>query len=126
MNVRETFRECPEHPCRSVLSIKLHAFRHGSSVCVLNVSCTFNLRSVSRGRFDSDSKSEVLVRIAVLKIQTILRSMSTVKSLTENEDYPTFFFFEAELQRRIFLEISEIISFVTVIFRHPLYPNFAT
>ena len=53
---------------------------------------TFNLRSVSRGRFDSDSKSEVLVRIAVLKIQTILRSMSTVKSFTENADYLTFFY----------------------------------
>ena len=80
---------------------------------------------MSRARFDSDSKSEVLVRIAVLKIQTILRGMSTVKSFTENADYPTFFT-EAEQQRRIFLEISEIILFVTVIFRHPLYPNFAT
>ena len=75
-----------------MLSIKLHAFRHGSSVCALSVSCTFNLRSVSRGRFDSESKSEVLVRIAVLKIQTVLRSMSTVKSFTENADYPTFFY----------------------------------
>ena len=92
LSVRETFRECLEHPCRSVLSIKLHAFRHGSSVCVLNVACKFNLRFVSRGRFDSDFKSEVLVRIAVLKIQTILRSMSTIKSFTENAGYSTFFY----------------------------------
>ena len=75
-----------------MLSIKLHAFRHGSSGYALNVSCTFNLRSVSRGKFDSESKSEVLVRIAVPKIQTVLRSMSTVKSFTENADYPTFFY----------------------------------
>ena len=92
LKVRETFRGCPVHPYRSVLSIKLHAFRHECSVCVLNVSCTFNLRSVSKGRFDFDSKSEVLVRIAVLKIQTILRSIITVKSFTKNADYPTFFY----------------------------------
>ena len=34
------------------------------------------------GKFDSDSKNEVLVRIAVLRIQAILRSMSTVKFCT--------------------------------------------
>ena len=92
LNVRETFRGYPEHPCRSVLSIKLHAFQHKSSVYVLSVSCTFNLHSVSMGRFDSGSKSEVPVRIPVLKFQAILRSMSTVKSFTENLDYPTFFY----------------------------------
>ena len=125
LNVCEAFRGCPEHPCQSVLSIKLHAFLHWSSVCALNISSTFNLHSVSRGRFYSYSKSEVFVRIAVLIIQTILRSISTVKSFTENADYQTIFT-EAELQSRIFLEISEIILFVTVTFRHPLYPNFAT
>ena len=57
---------------RKCAFIKLHTLRHGSLVCVLNVSCTFNLRSVSRERFDSDSKSEVFVRIADLKIQAIL------------------------------------------------------
>ena len=35
-------------------------------------------------------------------------------------------FSEAELQRRIFLEIFEIILFVSVIFQVLLYPNFAT
>ena len=35
-------------------------------------------------------------------------------------------FTEAELQRRIFLEIFEIILFVSVIFQVLLYPNFAT
>ena len=75
-----------------MLSIKLHALRHGSSVCVQNVSRTFNLRSVSRERFDSDSKSEVFVRIAVLKIETFLRNMSTVKFFTESADYLTFIY----------------------------------
>ena len=42
--------------------------------------------------YDSDSKSEVFVRIAVLKIQIILRSISTVKFFTENADYPTFIY----------------------------------
>ena len=48
----------------SVPSIKLHAVWHGSSGCLLNVSCKclFNLCSVSRERLESDSESEVFVR----------------------------------------------------------------
>ena len=61
---------------------------------------------MSRGRFESDSKSEVFVRIAVLEIPAILRSMSTVRFFTENADQRLFN--EAEIQRRMLLEISEI------------------
>ena len=73
-----------------MLSIKLDALWYESSVCALNVSCTFNLHSVNRGRFGSDSKSEVFVRISVLKIQAILWSMSSMKFFTENADYLSF------------------------------------
>ena len=55
---------------------------------------------MSRGRFDSDFKSEEIVGIAVLKIETILRNMSTVKFFTENADYPKFT--EAACKFRVF------------------------
>ena len=62
--MHKTFRGCPEQPCWSVLSIKLHAVWHGSSGWLLNVSCKclFNLCSVCRERFESDSEIEVFVR----------------------------------------------------------------
>ena len=58
------------------------------SICserLMYVQFTF---CVSWGRFNSDFKSEDIVGIAVLKIEKILRSMSTVKFFTENADSP--------------------------------------
>ena len=58
------------------------------------------------GRFESYSKSEVFVKIAVLEIHSILRSMSTLRFFTEMQTSQNLFS-EAELQRRMLLEISE-------------------
>ena len=44
------------------------------------------------GKFYSDSKSEVFVRIAIQRIQAILGSMSTVKFCTYIVDYPAFIY----------------------------------
>ena len=64
LNVHKTFRGCPEQPCWSLLSIKLHTIWYGSPGCLLNVSCKclFNLCSVCRERFESDSENEMFVR----------------------------------------------------------------
>ena len=77
------------------------------------------------GRFDSDSKSEVFVRTAVLKIQTILRGISTVKFLTENADYPTIIYWSwisTQNVTRNFWNYSFCFSY----FQALLYPNFTT
>ena len=67
-------------------------FGKGPHYVLWTSSCAFNLRPTSKGRFDPDPKSEVLLKIAVLKIQEILRSISTVKSFTENADNPKLFY----------------------------------
>ena len=69
----------------------MHALRHGPSECLLNVSCTLNLLSVSRGRFEPDTKSQF--KGACLRWGFLLK-MQTKQLL----------FTEAELWRRMLLE----------------------
>ena len=80
------------------------------------------------GRFESYSKSEVFVKIAVLEIHSILRSMSTLRFFTEMQTSQNLFS-EAELQRRMLLEISEFFLFQHGVsfsnFRLLLCPNLA-
>ena len=66
----------------------------------------FWMPHVRWGRFESDSKSEVFVKIAGLEIHSILRSMSTLRFFTEMQTSQNLFS-EAELQRKMLLEISE-------------------
>ena len=92
MYVRHSEDVCNTHS--KVCFQKLKASWIVSLRWVQNVSCTFNLRSVSRKTFGSASKSVVFVKRAILKIQKTSQRLFTVAELNGefSKVFPLLFF----------------------------------